>query len=148
MLDPAFRSFGSHGSNGSSRGLDDVPQAEPMAHINARLTVELTAGERLKTTQRGSATHNQIRLVFYLGAPSAGFVCNPRKSVKEILTADFADFTDKHTVTHPCHPRNPRSKKLRLESQLHSKCTAQNFLLLRKFRKLVVRSTRGSMTGQ
>jgi virginiamycin A acetyltransferase len=30
--------------------------------------------------------------------------------VKEILTADFADFTNKHTVTHPYHPRNPRSE--------------------------------------
>jgi len=31
--------------------------------------------------------------------PSAGFARNPTKSVKEFLTTDFADFTDKHTLT-------------------------------------------------
>ena len=33
--------------------------------------------------------------------PSERFARNLGKNVKEFLTADFADFTDKHTVTHP-----------------------------------------------
>ncbi len=39
--------------------------------------------------------------------PSAGFARNPGKSVKEFLTTDFADFTDKHTAPHPYYPQHP-----------------------------------------
>jgi hypothetical protein len=37
-------------------------------------------------------------------SPSAGLSCNPTKSVKKILTTDFADIADKHTVIHPYDP--------------------------------------------
>lgn len=36
--------------------------------------------------------------------PTAGITRKPEKGVKEVLTTDFADCTDKHTVTHPCDP--------------------------------------------
>ena len=51
-------------------------------------------------TQSDKRTEHEPTLIFN----------NPRKSGKEFLTADFADFTDKHTATHPYHPRHPQSE--------------------------------------
>ena len=42
--------------------------------------------------------------------PTGRQFSNPRKIAKEILTADVADFTDKHNVTYAYHPRHPRSE--------------------------------------
>ena len=60
---------------------------------------------------------------------------NPRKSVKEFLTTEFADFADRHTLTYPYYPRSEnceaeRSTGLKTQemAEIELLCVAQRCL--------------------
>ena len=87
-------------------GLTDVDVDQTtIASFGACLTVTFKHEEFIPSA-RDNFTVAVFRAVHLIDKfPSrAGFARNPEKSLKEILTTDFADCTEKHTATHPCDP--------------------------------------------